>query len=251
VSVGAFARGQHARPLVYGHRGTRRGAPENTLLAMRHALDQGADGVELDVRLCKSGEVIVLHDPDLRRVAGAAIAAANTALPELLRHDLGRGERVPLLEQAMDVVLGAGRLLNIELKADVPDRAALAHAVAERVAARSRDQSSRVLFSSFSAELCVALCAALPDATVALLFVRERKHFPPGVKAVHPQHTLADAAAIAGWHRAGLLVNAFPVNDVEPVRALAAAGIDGIVTDDVPLVLRALAATAPSSLGSS
>jgi glycerophosphoryl diester phosphodiesterase len=243
MSASAFARQQRVRPLVYGHRGTRRGAPENTLLAMRRALEQGADGVELDVRLCKSGEVIVLHDPDLQRVAGAAVVAAEATLGELLQHDLGQGQRVPLLDQALELVLGAGRVLNVELKDDVPEPEALAAAVAERLLAQRPKARQRVLCSSFSAELCQALRAALTSASVALLFARERKRPPMGSLAVHPQHALADAESIAQWHSQGLLVNAWTVNDAESARALAQAGIDGIITDDVPLVLGALSAT--------
>src|SRR5262249_42420882 len=142
----SFARGVRALPFVYGHRGTRRGAPENTLVAMQLALAQGADGIELDVRLCRSGEVVVLHDPDLTRVAGAPLRAQDRTLAELQAHDLGQGARVPTLDAAMDLVLGAGKLLNVELKADVPDRRALVAAVLARVASRSTPERERVLF---------------------------------------------------------------------------------------------------------
>src|SRR5690242_9583382 len=56
------------RTLVLGHRGASAEAPENTLAAFRLALAQGADGVELDVWRCASGEVVVAHDEDLVRV---------------------------------------------------------------------------------------------------------------------------------------------------------------------------------------
>jgi glycerophosphoryl diester phosphodiesterase len=88
-----WRRGQRARPFIYGHRGTRRGAPENTLRAMELALSQGADGIELDVRLCGSGEVIVLHDADLERVSGVPVAASAATLSELRVLDVGEGER--------------------------------------------------------------------------------------------------------------------------------------------------------------
>lgn len=235
-----FARGQRARPLVYGHRGTRRGAPENTLLALRRALEQGADGVELDVRLCASGEVVVLHDPDLRRVGGAELAAAKASLRELQAVDLGEGERVPTLDAALELVLGQGALLNIELKEDVPDQRALVAAVVQRVAARSSDERARVLFSSFGRELCDALHALWPEAQIAWLFARTRTTAPPFAVAVHPQHALADATSIAEWHAQGLLVNAWTVNEPAQARELSRAAIDGIVTDDVPLVVSAL-----------
>jgi glycerophosphoryl diester phosphodiesterase len=64
------------RPLVIGHRGVRGDRPENTLAAFEHAGDQGADGIELDVRTCGSGELVVIHDPTLKRVSSGSEARA-------------------------------------------------------------------------------------------------------------------------------------------------------------------------------
>jgi glycerophosphoryl diester phosphodiesterase len=207
---------------------------------MRRALDQGADGIELDVRVCGSGEVVVMHDPNLQRVAGAPGVAAELTLLELQRYDLGGGEHVPTLDAAMDLVLGAGRLLNVELKPDVPDFAALAAAVAGRVAARPVEQRARVMFSSFSPELCERMRDALPGMPVAFLFERADIAAPPGIAAMHPSHKLASAAQLTAWRAAGLLVNVWTVNDAGRARELALDGADGIITDDVPLVLGAL-----------
>jgi len=243
------------RPSVWGHRGTRghsRDAfgvhatkpPENTLAAMKLALSQGADGIELDVRLCKSGEVVVLHDPDLTRMAGVALRAQDATLAELQARDLGRGARVPTLEDAMTLVLD-GRpepRLNIEIKADVPDEAALVHAVVRCVQARSEAQRARVLIASFSASICAAARAQLPQVAVAFLYeqARDAAERPQGVRVVHPHHVLLDAAMIAALHAQGLQVNTWTVNDPARAVALAAAGVDGIITDDVPAILSAL-----------
>jgi glycerophosphoryl diester phosphodiesterase len=227
-------------PLVFGHRGTRRGAPENTLLAFGRALEQGADGIELDVRLCASGEVIVLHDRDLLRVAGVAIEAERATLPELRAHDLGAGERVPTLEQAFECVLERGAQLNVELKHDVPDAQALVDAVSARVRALSADAAARLLFSSFGRGVCEALRGALPDARVAFLFEAPGETPPRGMAALHPRYTLADHAAIERWHAQGFAVNVWTVNDAVAARRLADDGVDAIITDDVPLVRAAL-----------
>jgi glycerophosphoryl diester phosphodiesterase len=64
-----FRRAPGAPPLVYGHRGVRGDAPENTMAAFSMAADAGAVGVELDVRSCQSGELVVCHDPTLERVS--------------------------------------------------------------------------------------------------------------------------------------------------------------------------------------
>jgi glycerophosphoryl diester phosphodiesterase len=240
MSATRWRRGQRARPFIYGHRGTRRGAPENTLRAMERALGQGADGIELDVRLCGSGEVIVLHDADLERVSSVPVAASAATLSELRVLDVGEGERVPLLDEAIALVLGQRRLLNIELKPDVPSPQTLIERVALAVRARSPAERDAILISSFSARMCSALATALPGVAVAFLIEHAPDGLPAGIAAVHPHHALADAEAIARCHEQGLAVNAWTVNDAARARSLAAAGADGIITDDVPVVLDAL-----------
>lgn len=238
--------------LVWGHRGTRARAgdelpkpPENTLAAMRWALARGAHGIELDVRLCKSGEVVVLHDEGLERVAGVALRAQDATLAELQAHDLGGGERVPTLRAAIDTVLGQGEAarLNIELKADVPDQAALVEAVARELDARPEREHARTLMSSFSASICAAMGRRAPGVAVAFLYEHEQDAAarPAGVSIVHPKHTLLDPGRIAQLHARHLLVNTWTVNDPERARLLAAAGVDGIITDDVPAIVSALA----------
>src|SRR5512141_1462298 len=93
------------RPLVLGHRGASADAPENTLAALELALRQGADGVELDVWRCATGEVVVHHDADLERTAGLPLRIDRTPWTALRAADVGAwkgarwaGERPPRLE---------------------------------------------------------------------------------------------------------------------------------------------------------
>ncbi len=91
---GFFAR--RGRPLVIGHRGVRRaGVAENTLEAFETAIRDGAEAVELDVRVCASGELVVLHDPTLGRVSGGADdrAAVDLTLTETSPASLCRAGR--------------------------------------------------------------------------------------------------------------------------------------------------------------
>jgi glycerophosphoryl diester phosphodiesterase len=240
AAAARFARGARARPFVYGHRGTRRGAAENTLQAMELALAQGAEGIELDVRLCGSGEVIVLHDPDLQRVAGSVLVAAEASYTVLAACDLGAGARVPLLDDALSVVLGSGARLNVELKADVPDKLALVGATLRAVRAHPHARDGLLVFSSFDREICAALAAGAPELPVAFLCSRTLDVGPPGMTAIHPRFDLIDARVIADLRAHGLVINTWTVNDGPRAAELAALGVDGIITDDVPLVLAAL-----------
>ena len=239
----AFRRAKGARPWIWGHRGTRRGPPENTIAAFSLALAQGADGVELDVRPTRDGEVVVFHDPDLARLAGDARAVSDLTHAELRGFDLGRGERIPRLVEVLDLVLGAGKFLNVELKRDVPDLDRSVDAVAAILGARTADERARLIVSSFERAAIDRLGAKLPEVAVAFLFADAADPFPvlsPTWHA-HPRHTLAGAEAIVRWQSEGRVVNVWTVNDTVEAQRLRDADVDGIMTDDVPLVLAALA----------
>jgi len=77
------------RPLVMGHRGASAKAPENTLSAFELAMEEGADGVELDVWRCGTGEPVVAHDDDLGRVGGSPLVVRRAPLAALRAVDVG------------------------------------------------------------------------------------------------------------------------------------------------------------------
>lgn len=233
---------------LYAHRGARRSAPENTLRALRLAMEQGADGVELDVRTCRSGQVVVVHDPDLWRVAGDVREIAGLSFAAIRRVDLGAAERVPLLDEALDLVLGLGGVVNVEVKGDAPDRPGNARAVARVLRKRSRADGAALVLSTFDPLTLLVLREELPAIPLAFLF--DRLHTGPVRAAllrrwlrpdgIHPEAALATPAALRRWKSRGLFVNVWTVDDPARIRALAAVGVDGIITDDVPTARAAL-----------
>ncbi len=107
---------------ITAHRAGSTHAPENTLAALERAVAAGADVVEIDVQETADGEVVLLHDTDLRRVAGVARFVWQMRLAELRGLDVGswfapefRGERVPTLREFALAARGRVRL-NVELK---------------------------------------------------------------------------------------------------------------------------------------
>jgi len=112
---------------VIAHRGASAYAPENTLAAFRKAVEMGADYFELDCRLSKDSEVIILHDADLERVAGQKTAAADLTLAEIQALDAGswfnptfKGEKIPTLREALAVATEACGVY-VEIKAEAGD----------------------------------------------------------------------------------------------------------------------------------
>jgi glycerophosphoryl diester phosphodiesterase len=214
-------------------------APENTLAAFELARVEGADGVELDVRLDGSGEVIVLHD---RSLVGRDVETLSTR--ELRRCDLGLGERVPLLVEVLDWAAARGQLVNIELKADVRDPRRLVARVAALVG-RMRDPD--ILLSSFHAGMVLELGRRLERVPVAWLvsrrsWLRASASFcrSLGAEAIHPARDLVEPWMVRSWQARGLLVNVWTVNHPEQALGLGRAGVDGLITDDPAAIVGSL-----------
>ena len=112
---------------VTAHRGSSARAPENTLSAVRQAITDGADFAEIDVQTTADGELVVIHDADLMRMAGDSRRLRDLTLSQAKELDVGRkfktefaGEKIPTLAEVID--LSRGRIqLNIELKYNWPD----------------------------------------------------------------------------------------------------------------------------------
>jgi glycerophosphoryl diester phosphodiesterase len=210
--------------LVIAHRGASACEPENSLAAFRRALEQGADGVELDVRVTLDGRLVVHHD-----AAVPAGAVAQLPLAEVRRHRLRNGEPVPTLEQALAVIT-PGAIAFLELKALAPqtDGALLElldgpppgrcqvhafdHRIIRRLTARRPGLAAGVLSTSYPLDPVGPIRAA-------------------GASVLWQQHDLVDAPLAALVHQAGCRLHAWTADDPERIRRLLAAGADGICTN--------------------
>lgn len=239
------------RPRVFAHRGARAHAPENTIAAFSRGMDDGADGVELDVRTSADGEVIVLHDPDLARVTEGRDRrrAQDLSARELAAVELSPETKVPRLADVLDWAAERSAAVNVELKHDAHDKAALVAGVTRLLVGRSRI-AEQVIFSTFDPELLARVALALPRVPRAFLvhdgqrlartFVAPGVCHVTGAVALHPQRTLCSPARVEEWRRQGLVVNVWTVNDPREARDLAALGVDGLIGDDPAALLAAL-----------
>ncbi|MFO0603517.1 MAG: glycerophosphodiester phosphodiesterase [Polyangiales bacterium] len=222
--------------LVLGHRGAPREAPENTLASFEAALRAGADGVELDVRLCASGEVVCCHDPTLLRLAGEDVRVRTTSWESLRRSDLGGGARLCLLDDALALWAARG-VVNVELKPDDVDAPALARAT---VVVITRAPRGAVIVSSFDPALLDAVAALAPRLARGQLvppFTRPEAGAclaaldRPGIAAVHPWHGDATPERVSAWRARRLDVNVWTVDDPARAAALREAGAAMVITN--------------------
>ena len=228
---------------MIAHRGASADAPENTLRAFRLAREQGADGVELDVLRCGSGEVVVFHDDDLARLGGGSARDRVRAIDwaTLATAEVGAGEHIPLLSAVLEE-LGPSMLINVELKSAPSWRLrvrddGLAHEVAALI--RRHNAAARVLVSSFDPLLLARFRQVSPEVATGLLFgadqgrpLREAWAAPLlKPRALHPEAALVDAVALRGWRARGYAVHVWTVDDPAELRGLAALGVDGVITN--------------------
>jgi glycerophosphoryl diester phosphodiesterase len=219
---------------VVGHRGCPLRGPENTVGAFRRAAPH-VDWIEVDVRRCGSGDLVVFHDDDLDRLLGASGTVAETALADLRAHSvLDSDETVPTLSEALAAIppeVG----VNVELKETgvAADAARIWDAV-----------DNEIVVSSFSREALRAAAAA-SDAPLAVIEADDWQRALDDAadldcEFVHPEYHLVldDPGRVADAHDRDLGVNAWTIREPDPVDPLRDAGVDGLVVDDWALVGR-------------
>ncbi len=237
-------------PLLFGHRGYSRLAPENTLAAFRLLLEHGIPGVELDVHLCASGEPVVIHDSDLKRVTGLDGRVEQTPWSRLRELDAGgwfdaafAGERLPLLDEVF-ALLGRAVYYDVELKSAGRGRRALAERVLGCI--RAHGLEDRCLLSSFDPFCLRAVERLAPGQPTALIWSRERGVHPllrhgegrliTRSPVLKPRHTLVRPRPAGGRP-----VVTWTVDDPQVAQRLLRMGVRGLVSNDPGRIRPALA----------
>lgn len=227
---------ERERLVVVGHRGGR--GPdwptENTMAAFERAVREGADAIELDVRQCATGEVVVFHDPDLKRMSHGADVREVRSVRYL---DLATHHRAPLLRDVLAFCIDRRIGLNVEVKYDLVDRARLSRAVVRQLDAFP---SADVIVSSFDPRILARVRVMRPRVRTALLTTTERKWslplaryaMRPGmVHAIHLERTQAKPRVVRALKDRGLCVGVWTVNDPSEAQDLRALGVDWVITD--------------------
>jgi glycerophosphoryl diester phosphodiesterase len=233
------------RPVVKvtAERGNARVAPENTLSAMRKAIESGADYVQMDVQFTRDGMIVLFHDRDLKRVAGDSRRLDELSYDELRRLDVGRwfaptftGERVPTLAEVINLCRGKIRM-NIELKFFGPDLQ-----LAQAVAALIQDQKleSECLITSLSYEALRAAKRHDPHLRTGLIVAYAFGDLSRlDVDALCVRKDFLSDQLLRSAHRQGREVHVWTVNDQAQMIGLMKRGVDNIITRDPDLGIRA------------
>lgn len=243
-------------PLVLAHRG---GAKmlynlklENTISAFERAVALGCTWIETDVRASKDGVVYVIHDEDLRRLAGAHYRIEDTDSSVLDRVRIGGREPMPRLSEVLRRFSGVN--FNIDIKSD--------QAVAPLIRLlRSAGHGAQIRLASFDTDRLVRVREALPGARTSisrnelarllLLGTPPASMSYPNIDAAQiPLHwhgvPIATRAVIGRLHRMDLAVHVWTVDEEPQMRRLIAYGVDGLITGRPDLAMKVIAQSAHS-----
>jgi len=224
------------KPVIIAHRGASSEASENTLLAIRRALEIGVDGIEVDVRLSADKHPVLMHDERVDRTTNGRGFVSEMSLEELKRLSTPDGEKIPTLEEALELVDGKCRLI-VELKVPEAVEPALR-------AVKNHDALSWVIFSSFYHRALLKLSSLNPNVRTGVIVSSQpispaRLALDAKACAIFQKYTYLDRKIVDEAHEQGLDIYAWTVDNVESATRLASIGVDGIVTNRPRLLLDA------------
>ncbi len=220
------------RPVLLGHRGLPKVADGNTRASFRAAIEAGLDGIETDVQRTKDGVLVIHHDfvVGLRLIADMTFDELKEQRPEILSLQ----ELLELLEPHENF------LINLELKSIPGMEDGRAHELADAVA--GWPGRGRVWISSYDPVALLKVREHRPEIPLAYLFrVYDTGRMAEllGLEAVHPEFRLLTEERVARWHKKGLAVGTWTVNEAEVAWRVAAMGADVLMGDDAEVLKQA------------
>lgn len=220
--------------ILTGHRGAAKLEPENTLLSIQTAIDLGVDQIEIDVHLTRDQHLVVIHDATVDRTTDGQGAIADFTLAEVRRLDAGKGERIPTLQEVIDLVRGKV-ILQIELKG--PDTTEPVIQTVEQ-----NGMGNEVLLTSFVHDRLREARQLNPNLRLGALWADP----PPdaceqavdmGAEAIHIQHLNIAPQLVGEAHAHGLKIRAWNPDTVEEIQRAIDLEVDAIGSNRPDLLI--------------
>lgn len=226
---------------IWAHRGSSAYAPENTIPALKLAIEQGADGVEFDVQRTVDGHIVLVHDETINRTSNGFGRVAELTLEQLRLCDFSNGfvgfrnVRIPTLAEALEVLAPTNMVINIELKNTIELYPGMEDEVFRIV--QQAGVLERTIISSFNHFSLANLRGRVGPQNLGLLF--SDGLYDPwsyavwfGAAHLHPNR-LALKQPNFMWlcHEAGIKANVWTVDDEREMEEMAALGVDAIITN--------------------
>jgi glycerophosphoryl diester phosphodiesterase len=229
------------KTVIYAHRGASGTTPENTMAAFSKAATLGAHGIECDVQMTRDGKLVICHDEEVDRTSNGKGFIKDMSYEDIRALDMGSwfgaeyaGERMPLLEELLDLIKKQRMYLNIELKNGVFLYEGMEDKVVDMV--KSFDLQDQTIFSSFNHYSIYDLKKKHPGLFTGALYMEGL--FQPwkylkelSCDCAHPFYMAARPEINEGCRQHDITVNVFTVDDPHTAALLVKSGVEGIITN--------------------
>ena len=220
--------------LKIAHRGASAYTPEDTIVAFQRALEMKADALGIDVHVCKSGEVVVIHDNTLERVTNGRGHVRNKTLTELRQLIVDGGAQIATLEETINFV-GKRMKLDIELKEEGcagPTYRIIKEAIETRgwvyndFFISSFIRSELEVMKSFDSKIQLSVLFNWISQFGAFRFAKKI-----GAYSINPSLGITNKKLLERAHKEGLKVFVWTVNKEQDIVRMKSLGVDGIFSD--------------------
>ncbi|MDN5303936.1 MAG: glycerophosphoryl diester phosphodiesterase [Fusobacteriaceae bacterium] len=236
---------------IFAHRGASGNAPQNTISAIKLALEEKSDGIEIDVQLTKDNKVVVFHDWDINKITNLQGEIGEYTLKELKQLDVGlcfsdkfKNERIPTLDEVLDIV-PKDIILNIELKLKAYNTAPLVEKTAEILKKRNRYEN--ILISSFNHKNLEKFNTILPEIKIALLYsaniinpIHYLNNFSMDIYSFNLDSNYINKEIINTLHKQNKKIFIWTVDNIKDAKLFMEMNVDGIMTNYPSLIKKTL-----------
>ena len=218
--------------LIFAHRGASGVEPENTLRAIKSALDTNVDGIEIDIHEV-DGKLLVIHDRWLHRTTSGTGQIFQHNYEHLRTLDAGQGETIPTLDEVFSLVAGRCKI-NLELKGI--NNISLLYSYIDNAIETTNLIIDDILISSFNHRLLYTINQQRPEFAIGALtacYPLDYAKFAEKLNAysVHLDVNFISKHFVSDAHQRGLKVFVYTVDEFEDIKTMKALGVDGIFSN--------------------
>ncbi|MBN1328612.1 MAG: hypothetical protein JXA54_03980 [Candidatus Heimdallarchaeota archaeon] len=226
-------------PIIYGHRGSSILEPENTMRAFARAFQDGAKGIEFDIRMTLDEQIVIIHDGAINRTSNGSGLVKDMSYEELQQFDFGKGEKIPLLKEVLKLY-GNRFWLNIEIKEIGLEKQLIEMLIDLNI-------SKKIVISSFIPVTLEKVKEINTNFSTAYLYAIRRINLLQikndlKCEGIHPYKNNISKRMLKKAKEQNLAVRVWTIDNPKKAIKLAKMGVDGIITNNPKLIVDTLQA---------
>ena len=221
--------------LSIGHRGAKGYIAENTLESINMAIELNVDGVEIDVFKCLSGELVLFHDKNLKKLTGKSGKIENLTINDLQKYLVLGKYKIPTLKDVLEKIKNP-LLVNIELKGS--GAAESTSKIIEDFSKRTLWKKENFIVSSFNWDELKKFRSINTDIAIGILLdklgnINEAIQFGKNINAqsIHPNYRMLNEGTVEKIKKNGFKIYTWTVNNKEDISFMQKLNVDGVISD--------------------